>query len=181
MKTKIYVVTSTRLLSALACVRADLLRVGLWSAKLAQVPVRLSIAHPYALDSYGWKCSGRRGSIAIPMISVPRIMHRLGWAPYVSLRDVLRHEYAHCLADSFPRLVKSQRFAQVFGGRYDDARAPSLYDPKHHVSQYAATCPAEDFAETFMVWLRSRRSEPTRGGPLPKLRLCSQLSSLGCD
>lgn len=156
MRNKIYIVTQARLASALADVRAELRKAGIWSTQLAQVPVKLSRLNPLGLHCYGWKWTSTQGPIMIPMICVPRIIHCIGWQPYVSLRDVLRHEYAHALADCHPKIVRSRHFVRAFGGRYTDCRGPCEYDPEVHVSPYAASCPAEDFAETFMVWLRSR-------------------------
>jgi hypothetical protein len=44
VKNKIYVVTQTRLDSALAVVRAELRLAGLWTTQLDRIPVRLSRA-----------------------------------------------------------------------------------------------------------------------------------------
>jgi hypothetical protein len=43
----------------------------------------------------------------------------------------------------------------AFGARYDSERSTD-YDPDEHVTEYAAVSPAEDFAETFMTYVRHR-------------------------
>lgn len=82
------------------------------------------------------------------------------WQRRGSLRDVVRHEYGHAVAHYYPRLIqRSSRFSTTFGGRYCGERrirAGAL----DYVSAYAAACPSEDFAETFMLFLR-------HGGRLP--------------
>ena len=62
-----------------------------------------------------------------------------------SLRDVVRHEYAHALEHHYPRLTgRSARFRETFGEG----------DNEDFVSDYAKTNPSEDFAETFMLYIR---------------------------
>jgi hypothetical protein len=79
-----------------------------------------------------------------------------------SLRDVLRHEYGHAVAHYYPGLIqKSARFKEVFGGNYW-AKSHSRSEHDEFVSEYASTMPMEDFAETFMVYLRHRGELPTR-------------------
>ena len=82
------------------------------------------------------------------------------WQRRGSLRDVVRHEYGHAVAHHYPSLIRrSSRFASTFGGRYGDSE-PGWGDALDFVTDYAATCPAEDFAETFMLFLRHRGKLP---------------------
>jgi hypothetical protein len=82
------------------------------------------------------------------------------WQQRGSLRDVVRHEYGHAVAHYYPSLIqRSSRFSATFGGRYFGERC-NYASERDFVSTYAATCPAEDFAETFMLFLR-------HGGQLP--------------
>lgn len=70
-----------------------------------------------------------------------------------SLRDVIRHEYAHALEHHYPRLTwRSARFRETFGeGGVDD-----------FVLRYARTSPSEDFAETFIGFVRHGGRRPAR-------------------
>jgi hypothetical protein len=135
----------------------DFAYLGVWNDRLFAVDTYLV---PVGC-AYGWKWNGAGGSINIPSVSVSR----LGWALFragtpCGLRDLVRHEYAHALADLYPRLSRSRSFRQVFGGSYDLGRPVDAYDPRLHVSEYAATQPAEDFAECFMYFVKHRSRLP---------------------
>jgi len=74
---------------------------------------------------------------------------------------ILRHEVGHAL-DTAYRLHTRRRYRELFG-RYADPY-PEYYSPKpsskdfvlHLEPCYAQAHPAEDFAETFAVWLKPR-------------------------
>jgi hypothetical protein len=75
------------------------------------------------------------------------------------LADVLRHEYGHAVADTHRGLILSRQFVEAFGASHclgDEWE----HDPGLHVTEYAATGAAEDFAETLMLFLK-------HGGILP--------------
>ena len=147
---KIYVITEARLERAKNAVVNELAEYGLWNRKLAAVPVQLVPFSRY----YGWQAYGSTGEIAIPVISACRLWDR--WrGRYVSLRDVLRHEYGHAVADVWPKLIGSREFKAAFGAPHD-ADITSGFMPGCHVTDYAATSPAEDFAETLMIFLRDK-------------------------
>ncbi len=79
-----------------------------------------------------------------------------------SLRDVVRHEYGHAVAHYYPSLIqRSSCFTATFGGRYRDIE-PAQGPERDFVSLYAATCPCEDFAETFKIFLRHTGKLPSR-------------------
>jgi len=83
-------------------------------------------------------------------------------APKGPIRDVLRHETGHALAHYYPgRVRRSAEFRRVFGGAYDD-HSPVDAASTDFVSDYAATSPCEDFAETFMFYLKHRGKKPAR-------------------
>lgn len=86
-----------------------------------------------------------------------------------SVRDVVRHEYGHAFAHYYPELVtESDEFPDVFGREYfHDKRTKS--EPVTFISAYAATNPAEDFAETFMVAIR-RGCKPLPRSLHPEVR-----------
>lgn len=127
--------------------------------------------------SYGWHYFGGSGDISIPRISFSRLSH-LWRGSYTSLRDVLRHEFAHAIADTHRGLVQSAFFSDSFGAAHH-WNFEWEYDPEHHVSEYAATAPAEDFAETFMLYVRHGGVLPTRHSTKPikrKWKFIEQLS-----
>ena len=104
--------------------------------------------------------------------SSPKILAAIGYRPghlYIpalvlgrrNVLDVVRHEYAHALAHYYPLLIqRSRAFTAAFGGRYSSGTPlPGSERAQDFVSAYAATEPCEDFAETFMVYLR-RKGKP---------------------
>ena len=74
---------------------------------------------------------------------------------------LLRHEAGHAVSTAF-RLHRKRRWRDVFGKV--SAPYPAHYDPKPYSKDYvlhldwwyAQAHPAEDFAETFAVWLKPR-------------------------
>ena len=72
---------------------------------------------------------------------------------------ILRHEAGHCV-DTAYRLHRRKRWRELFGSftqPYPDAYKPRPNSRRfvtHLDGWYAQAHPAEDFAETFAVWLR---------------------------
>jgi hypothetical protein len=98
---------------------------------------------------------------------------------------ILRHEAGHALDTGF-RLHFKRRWRELFGSFAQ--RYPDFYKPKpksrkyvlHLPAWYAQAHPAEDFAETFAVWLtpRSRWRRRYKGWPaLDKLEYINDLMS----
>ncbi len=95
---------------------------------------------------------------------------------------ILRHEAGHCI-DTAYRLHFRKDWREVFGPY--SQKYPEFYQPKpyshsfvqHLDMWYAQAHPAEDFAETFAVWLGSSRWRARyRGWPaLAKLEYVDQL------
>ena len=88
--------------------------------------------------------------------------------------DVLRHEFGHALADRYPAaLKKGALFRKAFGGAYGDEPArgtdPSDWEGRC-VSAYAATATQEDFAETFMFYVKHKGKIPAKFAKKPALR-----------
>jgi hypothetical protein len=145
----------------------DLYRVGLWyeGAPLTEVEIymcplpRLQVRGLFYHGENAWsKLAGYyEGKMYIPSISLAHLAN----TQYDSLRDVIRHEYAHAFAHHYPQLIFKTEFSKVFGGSYNYEK-PSKMHPDAYASEYAKTIPMEDFAETFMIYLK-------RKGKMPKL------------
>jgi hypothetical protein len=160
------VVDLPQLNRALSRVQNELSRHGFFDERLAEVEVFLV---PLALGAYGWQWYGTTGEIDIPAISLAKLHdHLVG--TYFSLADVLRHEYGHALADTHRGLFRSRQFRDAFHASHDDARTAFEYDPYFHVSDYAATNASEDFAETFMLYLRHSGRLPPCHATRPKIK-----------
>lgn len=103
-------------------------------------------------DNLGWldRALYEPGHIYIPATSLVRLVP---FKNHPSLRELIRHEYAHAIAYHYGGLVRgSHGFRRAFAGHYDDERARRDWDKRDVVSNYALTSPAEDFAETFACW-----------------------------
>lgn len=100
-----------------------------------------------------------------------------------SCMQLMRHECAHALDNAY-LLHERPDFKEVFGSVSSDYRSHYLPKPysrrfvRHLELWYAQSHPAEDFAETFAVWLdpASRWRTRYRGWPaLDKLRYVDEL------
>ena len=163
----IHFLTLPRLNRALATVWEEMAGLGFASKAVDRVPVWL--VSPLGLFSartlfnsaYGFfDPSSRSGAINIPSISLSTRGDLLAARAYVSLRDILRHEFAHAIEHHHRGLIHTSRFEDAFGSAHDDHEEVE-FDPATLVSEYAATCVGqEDFAETFMMFVK-------HGGELP--------------
>lgn len=96
---------------------------------------------------------------------------------------ILRHEAGHAL-DTAYRLHSRRRYRELFG-RYSDPY-PEHYSPrpssKHFVLHlepcYAQAHPAEDFAETFAVWLKPRSTWRTTYAGWPVIEKLEYVAEL---
>ncbi len=166
------VVTLARLQRALDQAVSDFRACGLYTDALHEVPVFLV---PVGV-AYGW-CSAT-SEICIPAVSLMRLGEI--WWPRVALRDVVRHEMAHALANLYEDVVDTHGFSKVFGGGYWHTWArPPVFDPSTFVSPYATKSPAEDFAESIMVVTKYRglvERYAKRHGVMRKLRFVQGLA-----
>jgi hypothetical protein len=151
---RLRIVTISQLNRALSRVRRELDSHGFWDKPLASINVFLV---PVGA-AYGWQWYGSTGEIGIPAVSLGRLRDIFGQR-YTSVADVLRHEHGHALADTHRGLFRSRQFRSAFGAAHNWKKRFE-FDPDFHVSDYASTNPMEDFAETFMLFLK-------HGGRLP--------------
>jgi hypothetical protein len=152
---RLHLITLPSLVRAVTRVSRELDGHGLWDERTEAVPVYLT----WFGIAYGYCCYGRTGEICIPAVSLLKLRDLI-FGSYVTLADVVRHEYGHALAHTHRGLFRSRRFTAVFGASHENVDGFE-YDPEFHVSRYAATNASEDFAECFMLYLK-------HSGRLPK-------------
>ena len=118
------------------------------------------------------------------VIYLPRNIPHTKYLPGGTLIDVVRHEFAHAWAWLDPIFISRPWFRKTFGGKYQDTHyfesnvyttfkkmarhSDSTPDGEWHFrhygfsryfySEYAMKAIYEDFAETFMCFLRYRKS-----------------------
>ncbi len=100
-----------------------------------------------------------------------------------SCMKILRHEAGHCI-DTAYRLHFKRSWREVFGNY--SQKYPESYRPKptsrnyvqHLEMWYAQAHPAEDFAETFAVWLRGPQHWRQRYRGWPALRKLEYVDGL---
>ena len=124
---------------------------------------------PHAWLSDEWYCPDGIPGIAIPFyLSHPRLA-RLEKSQMLEVEGgtrtwclkIIRHEIGHAF-DTAYRLHRRKRYRELFG-RYNEPY-PDTYRPdpnsrdyvNHLEPWYAQSHPAEDFAETFAVWLKPK-------------------------
>lgn len=171
---------------AFADVRGELFEHGLLDegfyldqVKLVRIPdwisARLSSDTMGCVWEWEWLFDWEVGSIFIPGTA------HFGRKAGETLRDTIRHEFAHAWSMIDPRRVDGRWFRETFGARYDTewetteewdhfSEHPEDFEGsdswREHVSAYATFAPYEDFAETFMFFLRDGgRTERFRGRP----------------
>ena len=88
--------------------------------------------------------------------------------------DIFRHEFGHALADRYPQALRDgDLFKKAFGGPYG-VRPAKGSDPDDWegrcVSSYAAEQTREDFAETFMFFLKHKGKIPAKFAKKPAIR-----------
>jgi hypothetical protein len=134
----------------------ELENFGFYDEQMVRIEVYLALAG----DAFGWQNYGGDGHINIPALSLARLSALVGYEK-ASLRDVLRHEYAHAVADTHRGLMRSRKFSTAFG-RSHGSEQNSEYDKSVHITPYSAANPGEDFAEVFMKFLKHSGKVPQR-------------------
>jgi hypothetical protein len=146
---------------------------------------------PHVWFSYEWFSPDRSPGIAIPFyLGHPRLkklelrqMREVEGGSESWCMRILRHEAGHAI-DTAYRLHHRKRWRELFGSF--NAPYPEFYMPRpysrdfvtHLDMWYAQAHPAEDFAETFAVWLRpgSQWRKLYRGWPaMQKLEYIDRL------
>ena len=182
MTIKVNVITRGRSFeSALAAVRREMRAFGCWTKPVSDLAIYQT---PIGL-SYGLQRYKGSGDIVIPHISFSRMWDNWFGGGYVSIRDIIRHEYAHGIAHCHPKMVSLKTFKTAFKGDHDKG-TKSSYDPEEHVSAYATKNPCEDFAEVFMYYLKHNGKIPRSFAGLPAIEkkwsfvktMCGKLSKL---
>ena len=110
--------------------------------------------------NFGWQNYGDGGEIVIPATSLAYLSRKDG-RPWKSLRDVIRHEYGHAVADTHRGLIRSSSFTKVFGASHESGVEWEV-DETVFVSEYSSEGPDEDFAETFMHYVKNKGKIPDR-------------------
>lgn len=98
-------------------------------------------------------------------IHIPAVfpMALLPWWDGREILDVIRHEFGHALADRFGKLFRGGIFKETFGASYGEKKVFGGGDwSDEHVSEYASSMTQEDFAETFMLYMRYKGKLPAR-------------------
>ena len=152
-------VTLSKLNRAHRHVLGELESLGFWSDAMAQVQVWL---RPFAVGCFGWQDYGSTGDIHIPAVAGPRLLAKFGFNEGCTLRQLLRHEWAHALAHHHQDLVINREFKLAFDGPHDHGETVREYCSTQHISPYAATQPMEDFAENFMHFVKHRDVLPAK-------------------
>ena len=149
-----HVVTFQDVCRANRQVTAELDKLGFWSDRLDHITVHWTAA---SVCNYGWY----QGHIHIPAVTGAQLADLI-FGQYTRLTDILRHEWAHAVADQWPELIDTRRFVRDFGGPYESGDQVREYDPDHHLTFYAATMPGETFPEVFHFHLRHKGRLPMR-------------------
>ena len=113
-----------------------------------------------AMGLYGFISEGD-GDIHIPAL------YFAGLLPSVyedrQILDVIRHEFGHALADRYQRLFRGSPFRSAFGANYGETKVfkRGAWEDRF-VTEYATDSTREDFAETFMLFMKYKGKLPTR-------------------
>jgi hypothetical protein len=133
-------------------ITGELAKLGFWNPRVWETEVYLVTG---SIAAYGWYLH----HIYIPRVSLVQLVDLFS-GHHTRLPDILRHEWAHAVADAGPGLTRSKRFHETFGGPYDQHQKLFNYDPAHHVTRYAAAMPCEDYAETFHLYMKHKARIP---------------------
>lgn len=162
--------------------------------RLAQLDAELSAKglryRPYAWLSSDWFTPDGVTGFAVPFFLAHTRLVRLERRQMLeveggtneSCMKILRHEAAHALDNAY-RLHWKKRWRELFGrfsAPYQDSYTPDPHSREHVQNLdywYSQSHPAEDFAETFAVWLDPGSRWRQRYADWPALRKLEGLDS----
>lgn len=157
-------------------VRRELWDLGvLWKgSRLDRVPCFYDPVAPVSAlcGVMGWY-NRRTKAISFPSVYLPVAALLMDISRKASAVNVLRHEYAHAIADLYKRAVSNGTFRAAFGGACGDdppERGGAQGHGEGFVSEYAKKSTEEDFAETFMLYVRHGRKIPAKYARDPAIR-----------
>ena len=146
---------------------------------------------PHAWISDEWFSPDEAPGIAIPFYLAHPRLTRLERKKMIDVEGgtvaecmrILRHEAGHVVQNAY-QLHRRRRWQQLFGPA--SKRYPSFYRPnpasrnyvQHLRLWYAQSHPAEDFAETFAVWLRPRGDWRKRYAGWPAMKKLEYVDEL---
>lgn len=108
------------------------------------------------------------GNIHIPAVYVPRLLPF--WYARRQMLDVLRHEFGHALEDRYGKWFCDRSFRAAFGADYGEIVVFKGGDwTSGYVTEYASSMTREDFAETFMLYMKHKGKLPARYRGLKKI------------
>jgi len=158
-------------------VRGELADLGvLWEgSRLANVDATyLTVAPIAALAGYMGLYQPETKEIEFPSVYLPIEALWKDLGTKANALDVFRHEFGHALADLYPgALKKGGVFRTAFGGSYgEDPAEERGVDgwEERYVSEYATSATQEDFAETFMLFVKHKGKIPVKFARKPAIR-----------
>ena len=134
----------------------------------------LTVAPIAALAGYMGLYDPETKEIEFPSVYLPIASLWKDLGTKANALDVIRHEFGHALADLYPgALKKAGTFRAAFGGSYGgtpaEERGVDGWEERY-VSEYATDSTQEDFAETFMLFVKHKGKIPAKFAKMPPVR-----------
>ncbi len=134
----------------------------------------LTIAPIAALAGYMGLYQPETTEIEFPSVYLPIEALWKDLGAKANALDVIRHEFGHALADLYPgALKKGGTFRAAFGGSYGgtpaEERGVEGWEERY-ISEYATSATQEDFAETFMLFVKHKGKIPAKFAKMPPVR-----------
>ena len=158
-------------------VRMELWNLGiLWDgSKLERVGCTYLVIAPIAaLGGYMGFYDPNTREIEFPSVYLPIAALWRDLGVKANALDVIRHEFGHALAHLYlGALKKGGTFRAAFGGSYGEDPAEECVAAgwgDRYVSEYAMSATQEDFAETFMLFVKHKGKIPAKFAKKPAIR-----------